>query len=115
MLFWHILCFCPIRQVSSKTIGSTRVANFASQAFDSELQRTLLGQLCFCFVFLLILHNDSANSFSTTLSGSSWVVVDSPPVKEGGTIHVAVGVSVVWAITKDYKVRQHPPLPELVS
>ncbi|KAJ7989723.1 hypothetical protein DPEC_G00307480 [Dallia pectoralis] len=37
-------------------------------------------------------------------TGSSWAPVDSPPVKEGGAIHVAVGVSVVWVVTKDCKV-----------
>uniref|UniRef100_A0A6Q2XQ74 Tectonin beta-propeller repeat-containing protein 1 n=1 Tax=Esox lucius TaxID=8010 RepID=A0A6Q2XQ74_ESOLU len=37
-------------------------------------------------------------------TGSSWVLVDPPPVKGGGAIHVAVGVSVVWVVTKDYKV-----------
>lgn len=35
--------------------------------------------------------------------GSSWVVVDSPS-PEVGAIHVAVGVNVVWAVTKDNKV-----------
>uniref|UniRef100_A0A672KVJ6 Tectonin beta-propeller repeat-containing protein 1 n=1 Tax=Sinocyclocheilus grahami TaxID=75366 RepID=A0A672KVJ6_SINGR len=37
------------------------------------------------------------------LKGSSWVTVESPsPVV--GAVHVAVGVNVVWAVTKDHKV-----------
>ncbi|XP_062308052.1 tectonin beta-propeller repeat-containing protein 1 isoform X2 [Osmerus eperlanus] len=36
-------------------------------------------------------------------TGISWVVVDAPG-KEGTAIHVAVGVGVVWVVTKDYKV-----------
>uniref|UniRef100_G3TQG2 Tectonin beta-propeller repeat-containing protein 1 n=1 Tax=Loxodonta africana TaxID=9785 RepID=G3TQG2_LOXAF len=35
--------------------------------------------------------------------GSSWSIVE-PPVAENGIMHVSVGVSVVWAITKDRKV-----------
>ncbi|XP_056153261.1 tectonin beta-propeller repeat-containing protein 1 [Lampris incognitus] len=35
--------------------------------------------------------------------GTSWVVVDSPS-PDIGVIHVAVGVNVVWAVTKDNKV-----------
>ncbi|XP_047570176.1 tectonin beta-propeller repeat-containing protein 1 [Lutra lutra] len=35
--------------------------------------------------------------------GSSWSVVE-PPASENGIVHVSVGVSVVWAITKDRKV-----------
>lgn len=41
-----------------------------------------------------------------SLSGSSWVLVDSPN-PEAGAIHVAVGDNVVWAVTKDNKVRQY--------
>lgn len=40
------------------------------------------------------------------LSGTSWVEVESP-VKEVEALHVAVGVSVVWVVTKDYKVNQY--------
>ncbi|KAM9745169.1 tectonin beta-propeller repeat-containing protein 1 [Menidia menidia] len=36
-------------------------------------------------------------------TGMSWVEVESP-VKEVEALHVAVGVSVVWLVTKDYKV-----------
>uniref|UniRef100_A0A671R3A9 Tectonin beta-propeller repeat containing 1a n=1 Tax=Sinocyclocheilus anshuiensis TaxID=1608454 RepID=A0A671R3A9_9TELE len=37
------------------------------------------------------------------LKGSSWVTVESPsPVV--GAVHIAVGVNVVWAVTKDHKV-----------
>lgn len=36
-------------------------------------------------------------------SGSSWEVVESPNQK--AVVHVSVGVSVVWAVTKDSKVR----------
>ncbi|XP_075994938.1 tectonin beta-propeller repeat-containing protein 1 isoform X2 [Genypterus blacodes] len=36
-------------------------------------------------------------------TGTTWVEVDSP-VKEIETLHVAVGGSVVWVVTKDYKV-----------
>ncbi|XP_017339163.1 tectonin beta-propeller repeat-containing protein 1 [Ictalurus punctatus] len=35
--------------------------------------------------------------------GTTWVVVESPS-PEVGAIHVAVGVNVVWAVTKDHKV-----------
>nr|XP_035138588.1 tectonin beta-propeller repeat-containing protein 1 isoform X2 [Callithrix jacchus] len=35
--------------------------------------------------------------------GSSWSIVE-PPGSENGIMHVSVGVSVVWAITKDRKV-----------
>ena len=38
--------------------------------------------------------------------GTSWVVVDAPG-KEGTAIHVAVGVGVVWVVTKDYKVTRN--------
>lgn len=37
------------------------------------------------------------------LSGTSWLEVESPS-KEVEALHVAVGVSVVWVVTKDYKV-----------
>ncbi|XP_051958981.1 tectonin beta-propeller repeat-containing protein 1-like [Xyrauchen texanus] len=37
------------------------------------------------------------------LKGSSWVTVESPSPGVGA-VHVAVGVNVVWAVTKDYKV-----------
>ncbi|KAK7122830.1 hypothetical protein R3I94_019817 [Phoxinus phoxinus] len=37
------------------------------------------------------------------LNGSSWVTVESPS-PEAGAVHVAVGVNVVWAVTKDHKV-----------
>ncbi|XP_035036105.2 tectonin beta-propeller repeat-containing protein 1 isoform X3 [Hippoglossus stenolepis] len=36
-------------------------------------------------------------------TGTSWVEVESP-VKEVEALHVAVGVSVVWVVTKDFKV-----------
>lgn len=39
------------------------------------------------------------------MSGTSWVVVDSPS-PDVGTTHVAVGNNVVWALTKDNKVRK---------
>lgn len=39
------------------------------------------------------------------LQGTTWVVVESPS-PEVGAIHVAVGVNVVWAVTKDHKVRK---------
>lgn len=35
--------------------------------------------------------------------GTSWVEVESPG-KESEALHVSVGVSVVWVVTKDYKV-----------
>ena len=38
-------------------------------------------------------------------SGTSWVEVESP-VKEVEALHVAVGVSVVWVVSKDFKVNQ---------
>lgn len=37
--------------------------------------------------------------------GTSWTVVDSP-CPDVGAIHVAVGMNVVWAVTKDNKVRK---------
>ncbi|KAF4106692.1 tectonin beta-propeller repeat-containing protein 1 [Onychostoma macrolepis] len=37
------------------------------------------------------------------LKGSSWVMVESPSPGVGA-VHVAVGVNVVWAVTKDHKV-----------
>ena len=37
------------------------------------------------------------------LLGTSWVEVESPG-KEMEALHVAVGMSVVWVVTKDYKV-----------
>lgn len=37
------------------------------------------------------------------MSGTSWAVVDSPSPDVGAT-HVAVGINVVWALTKDNKV-----------
>ncbi|XP_065098619.1 tectonin beta-propeller repeat-containing protein 1 [Paramisgurnus dabryanus] len=37
------------------------------------------------------------------LMGTSWVTVESPS-PEVGAVHVAVGVNVVWAVTKDHKV-----------
>lgn len=39
--------------------------------------------------------------------GSSWSIVE-PPTSENGIMHVSVGVGVVWAITKDRKVRWGP-------
>lgn len=38
-------------------------------------------------------------------AGSSWSLVE-PPTSENGIMHVSVGVGVVWAITKDRKVRR---------
>lgn len=38
-------------------------------------------------------------------SGSSWELVESPNQK--GVVHCAVGVGVVWAVTKDNKVRRY--------
>lgn len=40
---------------------------------------------------------------SHSLSGTSWAEVESPG-KEVEAVHVAVGVSVAWVVTKDYKV-----------
>ena len=37
--------------------------------------------------------------------GSSWSTVE-PPTSENGILHVSTGVCVVWAVTKDRKVRQ---------
>ncbi|KAM6155831.1 LOW QUALITY PROTEIN: tectonin beta-propeller repeat-containing protein 1 [Rhynchocyon petersi] len=41
--------------------------------------------------------------FPSGAVGSSWSTVE-PPVAENGIVHVSVGVSVVWAVTKDRKV-----------
>ncbi|KAK1793893.1 hypothetical protein P4O66_010796, partial [Electrophorus voltai] len=46
---------------------------------------------------------DCPREIISALQGSAWVVVESPN-PEVGTIHVAVGVNVVWAVTKDHKV-----------
>lgn len=45
--------------------------------------------------------------------GTSWVEVESPAT-EVEVLHVAVGIGVVWVVTKDYKVSpEHVgPLPE---
>ena len=43
--------------------------------------------------------------FLCPLSGTSWMEVSSP-VKEVEALHVSVGVSVVWVVTKDFKVSQ---------
>lgn len=39
------------------------------------------------------------------MAGTSWKMVDSPSSDVGAT-HVVVGSNVVWALTKDNKVRQ---------
>lgn len=39
------------------------------------------------------------------ISGTSWTEVDSPSPDVSAT-HVAVGINVVWALTKDNKVRK---------
>lgn len=39
------------------------------------------------------------------VSGTSWMVVDSP-CPDVGAIHTAVGINVVWTLTKDNKVRK---------
>lgn len=40
------------------------------------------------------------------LIGTFWVEVESPS-KEVEALHVSVGLSVVWVVTKDYKVNQN--------
>lgn len=42
-------------------------------------------------------------SDGNNVAGTSWVEVESPG-KESEALHVAVGVGVVWVVTKDYKV-----------
>lgn len=44
-----------------------------------------------------------AESDGNNVAGTSWVEVESPG-KESEALHVAVGVGVVWVVTKDYKV-----------
>lgn len=39
------------------------------------------------------------------MAGTSWMTVDSPSSDVGAT-HVVVGSNVVWALTKDNKVRK---------
>lgn len=39
-------------------------------------------------------------------AGTSWATVESPSL-DVGAIHVATGVNVVWAVTKDHKVRKY--------
>lgn len=43
------------------------------------------------------------NLMGNNVAGTLWVEVESPG-KESEALHVAVGVSVVWVVTKDYKV-----------
>lgn len=50
--------------------------------------------LCVCICYII-------NSFDP---GTSWKVMESPS-PDVGAIHVAVGIGVVWVVTKDYKVR----------
>lgn len=49
----------------------------------------------------------AARAFFWGRVGSSWSVVE-PPTSENGIMHVSVGVAVVWAVTKDRKVRRGP-------
>lgn len=49
----------------------------------------------------------AAHAFFWGRVGSSWSVVE-PPTSENGIMHVSVGVAVVWAVTKDRKVRRGP-------
>lgn len=44
-----------------------------------------------------------ADLTGSNVAGTSWVEVESPG-KESEALHVAVGVGVVWVVTKDYKV-----------
>lgn len=55
------------------------------------------------FVFFLCIENNVGVFFCNP--GTTWAVVDSPS-PDVGAIHVAVGVNVVWAVTKDNKVRK---------
>lgn len=50
---------------------------------------------------------------SLLVPGTSWVEVESPG-SEVEALHVAVGVGVVWVVTKDYKVspKHLGPSPE---
>lgn len=54
-----------------------------------------MRKACLCAAFV--------KHFLLLLSGMSWLEVESPG-KEIEALHVAVGVSVVWVVTKDYKV-----------
>lgn len=63
---------------------------------------SLVGCVCVCLcLFVFILYGNVI----FCMSGASWAVVDSPS-PDVGAIHVAVGVNVVWAVTKDNKVRK---------
>lgn len=67
----------------------------ASAATAPEVLRVLSG--CGLCLFLL-----RCISLCLCSPGASWAVVDSPSPDVGAT-HVAVGVSVVWVVTKDNK------------
>lgn len=62
---------------------------------------SLMGGRCGVCVSVLILLMEN---IPFCMPGTSWAVVDSPS-PDVGAIHVAVGVNVVWAVTKDNKVR----------
>lgn len=47
---------------------------------------------------------EAAGGLLWGLLGSSWTTIE-PPGPDSGILHVSVGVSVVWAVTKDQKVR----------
>lgn len=53
--------------------------------------------------FSLSLLEGKTESDRNNVAGTSWVEVESPS-KESEALHVAVGVAVVWVVTKDYKV-----------
>lgn len=55
----------------------------------------------FVLLFIVCIKNDVSCD-----QGTSWAMVDSPSPDIGAT-HVAVGVNVVWALTKDNKVRRY--------
>lgn len=66
---------------------------------------SLVGEGCGSYVimFIVCLRDMSMNIFC--MSGTSWAEVDSPS-PDVGAAHVAVGINVVWALTKDNKVRE---------
>lgn len=63
---------------------------------------SLVGGGCGLCVLVFIVCIENIILF---ISGTSWMMVDSPS-PDVGAIHVAVGINVVWALTKDNKVRK---------
>lgn len=68
----------------------------------------VVGGCCWSLIVFVSYYNDNLCN-----PGTSWAVVASPS-PAAGAIHVAVGINVVWAVTKDNKVRKFGTLPKWV-